>query len=276
MKISVNGEMVPEALIQREMQGWHQQHPNDDEAAAFEGVKDRIVEWTLIRQASQSQIEVSENEVDAEFKLLCQQHGGKDAFLQRIGGTADAESNVKADLKLRRQSTCFLDLLTKDADAPTEDQVTAYFEKHQDHFTKPETVHAAHIVKHPQSEAAENAAAVELTALRKRLLNGEDFMAVAAESSECNDTPPDLGEFPRGKMVPEFELVVFSMNPGEISPVFKTPFGLHLATVRGRKEAAPMTLEEAKPQIHQRLLQETKTQIIRAWVAQQAKEVTVL
>jgi parvulin-like peptidyl-prolyl isomerase len=62
------------------------------------------------------------------------------------------------------------------------------------------------------------------------------------------------------------------MNPGEISPVFKTPFGLHVATVFERLDSAPMTLAEAKPQIRQTLLQEARNKTIREWVAQQKEK----
>ena len=126
----------------------------------------------------------------------------------------------------------------KDIEPPDDAMIEAYYRTHSEAFVQPEQVHAAHIVKHPQGENAEIAAASELTAVRKRLLDGEAFLKVAEECSECNDTPPDLGTFPRGKMVPEFELVVFSMNPGGISPVFKTPLASTLP--RYSKERPPL------------------------------------
>jgi parvulin-like peptidyl-prolyl isomerase len=36
-------------------------------------------------------------------------------------------------------------------------------------------------------------------------------------------------------MVEEFDSVVFAMEPGERSPIFRTPFGFHIAEVRSRR-----------------------------------------
>jgi parvulin-like peptidyl-prolyl isomerase len=273
MKISINQEDVPEAVIRREMQNIQKQQPGTDEAQAFEQVSNNIIEWTLIRQQAETHITVDPKDIDAEFEHLCKQHGGQEAFLKRFGmDPSNGEHVVKEDIKRHRQSTRFMDELTKDVEPPEDAMVEAYYRTHSNAFVCPEQVHAAHIVKHPQGEAAENAAAAELTSIRKRLLAGADFLKVAEECSECNDSAPDLGTFPRGKMVPEFEIVVFSMNPGEISPVFKTPFGLHVATVFERLDPAPMTLGEAKPQIRQTLLQEARNKTIREWVTQQKEK----
>ncbi len=269
MKIAVNQEHLPEEMIRREMQTWQQQHPGASEVAAFEAVSQRMIEWTLIRQAAEKQITVTPEEVEMGFQVLCKQHGGQEAFLKRFGLKAGAVDHVKEDVKRHRQSTKLLDGLVADVAAPMDTDVEAYYYAHPETFLHPETVHAAHIVKHPKQEAEEEAAATELTSLRTRLLAGEDFLTVAHEASDCNDSSPDLGTFPRGKMVPEFELVVFSMQPGEISPVFKTPFGLHVATVLGRNEAVAMTLDEAKPHIQKRLEEDAKNETIRTWVQAQ-------
>jgi len=62
------------------------------------------------------------------------------------------------------------------------------------------------------------------------------------------------------------------MNPGEISPVFKTQFGLHVATVLGRTDAAPKTFEECREQIADILLHDLKNDAIGEWVDAQKKQ----
>ncbi len=57
-------------------------------------------------------------------------------------------------------------------------------------------------------------------------------------------------------MVPEFENVVFAMQPGEISDVFQSPFGYHIAKVFEKKAAIPCTLEQVREVIVKELRQQ--------------------
>ncbi len=69
-----------------------------------------------------------------------------------------------------------------------------------------------------------------------RIKNGEDFAALAQEYSLCPSKAKggDLGTFSPGKMVKEFDEVVFSADVGEIYGPVKTEFGYHLLEVTYR------------------------------------------
>jgi hypothetical protein len=59
-----------------------------------------------------------------------------------------------------------------------------------------------------------------------------NFSQLAREFSEDPGSGPrggSLGVFPRGAMVPPFEQAVLRLAPGEISDVFETQFGFHIA-----------------------------------------------
>ena len=64
----------------------------------------------------------------------------------------------------------------------------------------------------------------------KDLKNGIDFAELAHQHSDGPSGPKggDLGRFTRGQMVPEFDQVVFNLEPGAVSGVVETQFGYHI------------------------------------------------
>jgi len=74
--------------------------------------------------------------------------------------------------------------------------------------------------------------------LKQQIQSGADFAQLAAEYSQCPSgaSGGDLGEFEQGRMVPEFDQVVFSGAIGEIHGPVATQFGYHLIEILSRNE----------------------------------------
>ena len=127
-------------------------------------------------------------------------------------------------------------------------------------------VHAAHIVKHASAESSDDEVRKQMQQVRDKLDAGGDFAELAGECSDCPDNGGELGLFGRGQMVQEFENVVFAMQPGEISDVFQSSFGYHIAKVFEKKAAIPCTLEQVREVIVKELGQQEHQKALEVFI----------
>ena len=76
------------------------------------------------------------------------------------------------------------------------------------------------------------------TQLKDKIIEGEDFSALAQEHSSCpsGQRGGDLGSFGPGQMVQEFDTVVFSAAINDVQGPIKTQFGYHLIEVTSRSD----------------------------------------
>lgn len=85
------------------------------------------------------------------------------------------------------------------------------------------------------SDAAKKRAKDKADSLRAELeKHPDDFESIAKRFSMdpgSAELGGDLGWNRRGRMVPEFDRVMFGMNPGVLSPVFETQYGYHIVRV---------------------------------------------
>jgi peptidyl-prolyl cis-trans isomerase D len=140
-------------------------------------------------------------------------------------------------------------------------QIAEYYKSHTSEFTTPEEVHASHILIRPKTmddagwKAAE-ARAKEVDA--KAHAAGADFAALARQYSDDQGSKAnggDLGWFPRGRMVKEFENAVFALKPGQVSGLVKSQFGYHIIKLEARKPAGVRPLDEVRDEIRAKLVE---------------------
>jgi peptidyl-prolyl cis-trans isomerase C len=102
-------------------------------------------------------------------------------------------------------------------------------------------------------ELTDDEALAKAQEIRKRLLAGGDFAAIAkADSDDLGSGAQggELGEFHKGMMVPPFEAAAFAAKVNEVTEPVKTPFGYHLIVVESH---AAKSLADARPDIEAKL-----------------------
>ncbi len=222
----VNGEPITMAEYQRELARYEASLPQSNlDPSTPEGqealaqarawVLDRMIEQRLILQAAaQEGITVSDEEVEASIQSLVSEIG-EEAFRQHLADQGMSEEEFRESLRREMIASRMLDKVAQSV--PTHG---------------PE-VHARHILVATESEAQQ---------LLQQLNAGADFAALAQQYSldeSTKDRGGDLGTFPRGTLtLPEVEEVAFSLQPGQISGIVKSPWGYHIVQVLDRVDDA--------------------------------------
>lgn len=140
------------------------------------------------------------------------------------------------------------------------DELELLYEELRGRYDTPEEVSARHILIRVERDADETEIETrrELAqSTRDRIVAGEDFAALAAELSDdegSRERDGDLGFFRRGQMVPAFEEVAFTLEPGQMSDPVRTEFGFHVILVEEHRSAHVQTLEEVREELAQELL----------------------
>jgi peptidyl-prolyl cis-trans isomerase D len=135
----------------------------------------------------------------------------------------------------------------------TDDDLRAYYSQHLDEYRVPERVKAAHILFKTTDKSAAEGLKIRQTAtdVLSQIQKGADFAEMAKKYSEDTTASNggDLGWIVRGQTVKEFEDTAFAMQPGQVSGLVTTTYGIHIIKVFDKQTAHVQTFDEVKGSI---------------------------
>jgi peptidyl-prolyl cis-trans isomerase SurA len=103
-----------------------------------------------------------------------------------------------------------------------------------------EQTHVRHILVRVSEVVSEAEARRKIGLLRQRIVDGANFAEIARLNSDDTGSASrggDLGWVVSGDLVPDFERAMKELKPNEVSQPVRTPFGLHVIQVLGRRTA---------------------------------------
>ncbi|NRB57454.1 MAG: SurA N-terminal domain-containing protein [Salinicola sp.] len=158
------------------------------------------------------------------------------------------------------------------SDAPSDADLQQYYEQHQENYRRPEQVKVNYIVLNQEDVAkdvevsddqlrqayekaraeaprevshilvtfgddrTEQQARERLAEVQSKLSQGDDFADLAREYSDDSSSAGkggDLGAIQKGFFGDSFDDAAFSLDPGQVSQIVQTQYGLHLIKVTG-------------------------------------------
>ena len=274
MAIKVNDQLIPTWAIERQAQSLFDQvakgmqgRPQEViQLAAIDLAKERMIDQSLMAQeSSRRKYQIDPEEVNKGIKRWMKENGGKKAIEKAkhpaIKNREDLRREILAQLRYNRlleeESSC---------EIPTEKEAREYYENRPDLFTSEEMVSASHILKKASSEKEFKVAEEQIQAIRQRLLSGEDFVKCVQEESDDGGNDGNLGSFGKGRMVPEFEKVAFSLEPDQLSEPVKTQFGWHLVKLHEKQEPKIAPFDELKEKIIEYLHERKKDKVFDSFL----------
>lgn len=233
---------------------------NVEEDALKDNVLNQLIDQQiLLQEVEKNKLKTNKEEIKGDYEdfknyLTTQVYPSEDEFKKALKKYNLTEEVLENFMLEQKSISKLYQQVTKDVTV-NEDEIKAYFDAHQDQFNQPEMVRARHILVKTEKEAID---------IRQELEQGAEFESLAKKYSTepgADQSGGELGFFPRGKMLPEFEEAAFSLAVGEISQPVKTKYGYHLIKLEEKKAAkevvyADMDKEALKPMVTEQKKQE--------------------
>lgn len=245
--IAVVGNSI---ILESDIQGQVQQLGASGEVVTKETacliLEDLLYQKLLVAQANRDSITVTDAQVDEEMdrkmRFYIRQHGSQEAFEKFYGKSVESYKNELRD-KVRDN------LLSQTMQGRITGSVKVTPAEVRDFFNSipkdslpliNSELEIGHIVMKPaMNPELKEYARQKLSKVRQEILDGKlEWCSAAGSVSEDPGSYSKCGEYKdiqRGQFVPEFDAVVFRIKPGEISEVFETDFGFHIAQLIERR-----------------------------------------
>lgn len=284
MTLYVNGEQVDPIRIEQEKErmrpdyekAFADQPPQERETQLSEWARENVIEAVLFHQAAdRNSPEITDSAVNSFIDQMLSREEESGPIHQRLSSSQEERQKLRQEIADQIRIEQLIQQIAADVLAPKDKDIRRYYERNVQRFTVPEMVRAAHIVKHPHPDIPSEQQKQEMQDILNRIQCGSDFTQLAKENSACPENGGDLGYFARGQMVPAFEEVVFALKPGQVSDVFATEFGWHIAKVLDRRPAVPCPLDQVRQLIIKELTQQSRDRAVEQFLDREREKAVI-
>jgi parvulin-like peptidyl-prolyl isomerase len=289
MAIHINGEAIPEAAIQYELDRLVKFYSRYMSAQAIREQMDALKTKAkdqaigaklLVNESRRLDIKVPQADIDARLQAMVQRVGGQEAFLTLLKKQDITEDIVKDSIEQGRRVDLLVEKLTTGISDPTEEEMRAHFKEHEDEYVKSDRAQVQHILIKPESngEADKGTARSRLMEVRRSIEEGANFEDQAAAHSQCpsgKKTGGSLGWISKGMTAPELDRAIFSMEIGELSDVVESQLGLHILKKTAHEEGGKADYAEVAEDIRDFLRHAKRGIVLSDYVAELRKKAEI-
>jgi parvulin-like peptidyl-prolyl isomerase len=268
----INGETIPAALLQEEFEvikaGYERMGAMSccERDPEFRGyARENVIARTLLNQEAERRFpQLDPAELAAALDRIAAEHGGLGALCERLGVSGPDDPLLQEDLRAGLRMDKLILSAAGQESAPAESELVEFYNARQDEYLTAERVKATHLFKQVEKVEEREMIYDTMRQWRREARRGADFMEIALANTDKEDKAVDLGWFGRGEFSDEFDLILFSLEEGEMSPVFASHWGFHLAQVTGREPARPKPFAEVADAVREQYLTSRRQEATQA------------
>ncbi len=244
--------------------------PANVDRAKSEIIDEFILSSVVKSFADKNNIKVSDDEYEAAFNKIRMGFTSDLAFKSSLAESGLLFEEWKKEFVkslLLKKVVEYVYAQASDKDSGLNEAAKKYFEEHQREFQHQAEIRLSQIVVKKSEEADK---------LHKIIKSGAyTFEAMAKKYSQSPDATKggDIGFIAKG-VVPAFD-AAFNFGIGQMSSVIKSDYGYHLLKLTGRRPAAKLTFEQAKPEIMRLVTEHKKQDVFNQWFKNYVKGVKV-
>ncbi|VAX16371.1 hypothetical protein MNBD_NITROSPINAE04-912 [hydrothermal vent metagenome] len=243
-----------------------------DSALTEEAILRKMIdEKIMAHYAKENNVTIKESEIDKAIERIKVENGFTGDVLTKLleqdGMSMEQyREKLRDQMLIRRISGIEVGPVTI-----SDEEVKNFYRKNKRIFTEQGKVRASHIVLLlPEDASAEKVSEVErkINSIMKEIRGGADFAEMARKYSQDGSSVNggDLGWFSKGKMLPDFERVAFSMEKGEVSSPIRTRFGYHIIKVVDREEPKATLFKDVAEGIRRKISADASVLKRREWL----------
>jgi peptidyl-prolyl cis-trans isomerase D len=151
----------------------------------------------------------------------------------------------------------------------TDFELKQYYTDHLSDYRMPDRVKAAHILFKTTGKTPEQVKQLEKTAadVLAKIKAGANFADMARKYSEDTSASNggDIGWITHGQTVKEFEDTAFNMQPGQVSGLVHTTYGIHIIKVLDKQTAHLQSFNDVKDAIRETLTKRAMAAALEAY-----------
>lgn len=235
-----------------------------------------IDERLILEVAKRMQMEATPEEIDETIARIAEEeHLSVDEIYAATARQGLSREKYREQMGAQIARMKVVSTAVRSRVAVTDEEVRALFQERFGQAGPGLHVRVRHIlVPWPPDGSAQSAEQLrtEFAKLREAVVAGADFGSLAREVSRAPSAANGgLSILEQGEVAPEIEAAVFSLQPGELSPIVETPHGVNLFLVLERFDPSQLKVEDVTPRLRAEIADKKTRPELERWLQELRK-----